>query len=86
MTSLSVKPDLSRQLDLGLAVAYQGRWPVLRHSFTHFHLDIEPHQLRVCDAGAIMDGAESVWYNPAQRPPGGIAAPVNRLLDALRGD
>ncbi|MBA1149170.1 A/G-specific adenine glycosylase [Ectothiorhodospiraceae bacterium WFHF3C12] len=72
--------------ELGLHAAHQGALPRLRHSFTHFHLDIEPHRLRVTDGAGVMDTAESVWYNPAHAAPGGMAAPVTRLLDALRGD
>jgi A/G-specific adenine glycosylase len=70
----------------GLQVARESIWSTIRHTFTHFHLDIEPHRLRVLDGAGIMDTGGAVWYNPAHTPPGGMAAPVNRLLDALRGD
>lgn len=56
------------------------RWSTLRHTFSHFHLDLQPVLARVTAVGAVMDGAGSVWYNPDSPPPGGLAAPVRQLL------
>jgi len=71
---------------LGLEAQHSEVWPTLRHTFTHFQLDIEPHRLWVIGADGVMDSEGLVWYNPHHTPPGGIAAPVSRLLDALRGE
>lgn len=61
-------------------------WPVLRHTFSHFHLDITPLHARVRRIPAVMDAGNSVWYNPSSPPALGLAAPVQRLLRQLAGD
>jgi A/G-specific adenine glycosylase len=62
-------------------------WPVGEHRFTHFTLRYTPHEWPVRDAArVIMEGAETLWYNCALSPPGGLAAPVRTLLDALAGE
>ena len=69
---------------LGLDIDEQRRWPVLRHTFSHFHLDIHPVLVRIAaPATAVMDDAESVWYNPQQPQQLGLAAPIQRLLNQL---
>ncbi|PKH25023.1 A/G-specific adenine glycosylase [Enterobacterales bacterium CwR94] len=55
-----------------------------RHTFSHFHLDIVPMWLSVPQAGAVMDDGAGLWYNLAQPPSVGLAAPVERLLAQLR--
>ncbi|MEJ2564815.1 MAG: A/G-specific adenine glycosylase [Gammaproteobacteria bacterium] len=69
---------------LGMTVREEDRWPVLRHTFSHFHLDIHPVVVRVGAPGcAAMDGAESVWYNPQKPQRLGLAAPIQQLLNQL---
>lgn len=58
-------------------------WPVLRHTFSHFHLDITPVRARVQHTSGIMDAGASVWYNPGSPQVLGLAAPVQRLLERL---
>ncbi len=55
-------------------------WQPLRHTFTHFHLDITPVHIPIetCQPVALKD---TVWYNINQ--PIGLAAPVARLLAQL---
>ena len=61
------------------------RWQPLRHSFSHYDLDIQPVVVRLPrDAGTVEDGEDAVWYRLGDNPPGGIAAPVRKLIDALR--
>lgn len=61
------------------------RWQTLRHSFSHYDLDIQPVVVRLPrEAGAVADDEDAVWYRLDSRPPGGIAAPVKKLIDALR--
>ena len=68
----------------GLDVAPERKWPLLRHTFSHFHLDIHPIPARLVSANAcVMEDAESVWYNCRQPDERGLAAPVKRLLDQL---
>ncbi len=60
-------------------------WGVLRHSFSHYDLDIQPVVVRLPrDAGTVEDGEDAVWYRLDDNPPGGIAAPVKKLIEALR--
>lgn len=54
-----------------------------RHTFSHFHLDIVPVQLCLTVTGAAMDEGAGLWYNLAQPPAVGLAAPVERLLKQL---
>ena len=58
-------------------------WPVLRHTFSHFHLDITPVcvELEAAAPGGVED-AVSVWYNLDSPPAVGLAAPVEKLLRA----
>jgi A/G-specific adenine glycosylase len=39
---------------LGLEIETGERWPTLRHSFSHFHLDIHPVPARLIDGGGVM--------------------------------
>ena len=60
---------------------------MLRHTFSHFHLDITPVPALVTDAaGAVMAGDRFVWYNSQDCERLGMAAPVKTLLAALTGD
>ena len=56
----------------------------LRHTFSHFHLDIQPTLLKVSKRELeIDDSARWVWYslnNPSEL---GLAAPVKNLLSTL---
>ena len=59
-------------------------WPVLRHSFSHYDLDIHPVVVRVSlRASTVADGDNETWHGLEDLPPGGIAAPVQKLLDQL---
>lgn len=70
---------------LGLEVSVGTAWPVVRHSFSHFHLEITPIPARLRGSGArAMENSESVWYNPGSPDARGLAAPVKRLLLQLR--
>ncbi|MEH3773923.1 A/G-specific adenine glycosylase [Enterobacter asburiae] len=55
-----------------------------RHTFSHFHLDIVPMWLPVSSCASCMDEGIALWYNLAQPPSVGLAAPVERLLQQLR--
>ena len=69
---------------LGLEVGGLSHWQPVRHTFSHFHLDIQPiratvdnHTLRVMEPNA------TVWYNSAKPDARGLAAPVQKLLQKL---
>lgn len=57
----------------------------LRHTFSHYHLDITP-VLLASDAlkfDTLMEAQPSLWYNSAQPVAIGLAAPVKKLLKRL---
>ena len=58
--------------------------PVLRHTFSHFHLDIEPVELELSKrAVRVADDESEYWYRPGGPKRLGLAAPVKRLLQGL---
>jgi len=57
-----------------------------RHTFSHFHLDIVPMWLPVHSFAGCMDEGTALWYNLAQPPSVGLAAPVERLLQQLHAE
>jgi len=61
------------------------RWNIVRHSFTHFDLDIEPIAVRVeRRSSKIADGEDHVWYDINSPQKLGIAAPVSGLIQKLK--
>jgi A/G-specific adenine glycosylase len=71
---------------LGIAAGNIDRWPVMRHTFSHFHLDISPLLLQAKDAAtAVMEDKGLLWYNPTGTGQCGLAAPVEVLLRRLTG-
>ncbi|MDE2234311.1 MAG: A/G-specific adenine glycosylase [Gammaproteobacteria bacterium] len=71
------------RMHLQVSPQMQSAWPVLRHSFTHFHLDIQPLRLEVPEPACIEDNAARVWYDFNSPARIGLAAPVKKLLAAL---
>ena len=62
-------------------------WPLLRHSFSHFDLDIQPIVVRVeSPLSKVADGDGTTWYQVDDTPPGGLAAPVKKLLQQLKAN
>lgn len=60
-------------------------WPALRHTFSHFHLDITPHCIKLQNPLlSVMEEGRGVWYNTRQSGALGFAAPVQRLLAQLQ--
>jgi A/G-specific adenine glycosylase len=60
-------------------------WSALRHSFSHYDLDIHPVLVRVGSGSRkVADEQAATWYRLGSEPPGGIAAPVQKLIDELR--
>ena len=57
--------------------------PQIRHSFSHFHLDITPVKAVIRDkADTIRDNETYLWYAPGHGQEIGMAAPVKALLRA----
>ena len=60
-------------------------WDSMRHSFSHYDLDITPIVVRIDAASSrVADDADSTWHRLDAAPPGGIAAPVTKLINSLR--
>ena len=60
-------------------------WGVLRHSFSHYDLDIQPVVVRgIACTGKVADHDGATWHRLDDEPPGGIAAPVEKLLEKVR--
>lgn len=56
----------------------------LRHTFSHFHLDITPVRATVnTPTDCVMEGKPLLWYNIHQPQNVGLAAPVKKLLSNL---
>lgn len=60
-------------------------WNTMRHSFTHYDLDIRPIAVRLSkQSSTVRESGDSIWYEIGSSPPGGIAAPVSKLIQTLR--
>lgn len=71
----------------GSEVELVARAPELRHTFTHFHLNIVPvHLLLRRDGLAIRDQESAQWLTPGAATSLGLAAPVRRLIDEFFSD
>jgi A/G-specific adenine glycosylase len=58
--------------------------PAFRHSFTHFHLDIEPVRVHLQRAPSeVRDASNLLWYSSANNKPVGLSAPAVTLLKSL---
>jgi A/G-specific adenine glycosylase len=56
--------------------------PVMRHTFSHYHLEIHPRRARWNNpAASLMDDASLLWYKPSQALSVGLPAPVSRLIE-----
>ena len=59
-------------------------WEEFRHTFSHYHLDIQPVQVNLATTpNEIMASQDRLWYNIRQPPEIGLAAPVANLLGKL---
>ena len=69
---------------LGCHVRLVDEWLAIKHSFSHFQLQITP-VLAIADERptAVMEGCERLWYNPDSQDELGLAAPVERLLQRI---
>jgi A/G-specific adenine glycosylase len=57
-----------------------------RHTFSHFHLDIQPIRVKLpITPSEISENKGAIWYNPSHSIAIGLATPVKKLLDGIRG-
>jgi len=69
---------------LGIKVSEPEAWPSVRHTFSHFHLDITPVFARASEYPlSVMEDARRLWYNSTADDERGLAAPVEKLLQRL---
>jgi A/G-specific adenine glycosylase len=60
-------------------------WDTVRHSFSHFDLDIRPVVVRVSGTSSkVADLSAGQWYPLSEIPPVGLAAPVEKLMKTLQ--
>jgi len=70
---------------VGTTAVKRERWQTMRHSFSHYDLDIQPVVVQFTQQGnAVADDDDAVWYCLDDTPPGGLAAPVQKLIETLR--
>lgn len=71
--------------ELGIDVLHQEVWPELRHTFSHFHLDITPVLVSAShdNPNRVMDQEHWVWYKGSGVTQVGMAAPIKRLIAEL---
>ncbi len=86
--SLPELPDLrDADTQFGFDIVDAQPMAPLRHTFSHYHLDITPVLVRLSaannPANCVMEGAPTLWYNVRQPQNIGLAAPVKRLLEQL---
>ena len=59
--------------------------PALSHTFSHFDLTIYPILIQVKEIhGNIMEAGLQIWYDLSEAMPGGVAAPVSKLLKKIK--
>lgn len=59
-------------------------WQSVRHTFSHYHLDISPVLVQMGKPRpAVMASGRALWYNVHQPESVGLAAPVQKLLHKL---
>ena len=62
-------------------------WNTLRHSFSHYDLDIQPVVVRInATSRKVADNDDVTWHLLGAAPPGGIAAPVQKLINTLKDE
>jgi A/G-specific adenine glycosylase len=59
-------------------------WQLLRHSFSHYDLDIQPIVVRVgAPLSKVADSDDATWHRLGDELPGGMAAPIHKLIERL---
>jgi A/G-specific adenine glycosylase len=83
-------PEIDLQQDVAIYVKSNWTAPVtietwqsVRHTFSHFHLDITPVLVQLNKLPKVIGEKAIHWYNPHQPESLGLAAPVKKLLEKL---
>ena len=74
--------EVCRELGIDERSVKQSRvGTVFRHTFSHFHLDIEPVYMVLDEKpGQVSEGDRARWYRPGGAEPVGMPAPTVKLL------
>ena len=77
--------EMCRDIGIDEQTATKNRTgPVFRHTFSHFHLDIQPVYVMLDETpGQVLDGDRTRWYHPGGSEPVGMPAPAVRLLKGV---
>lgn len=77
--------ELDHYIDKNLCTnSSKQHWPLMRHTFSHFHLDITPVHIHLHgEITTIMEAKPQLWYKGHPEQQVGLAAPVKKLLDAV---
>jgi len=76
---------LFAEIGIPAAEAPERTAPMFRHTFTHFHLDIEPVYVTLeAEPGMIRDGDGWRWHHAGSNEALGLAAPAVKLLRSLK--
>lgn len=69
--------------ELGIQITLEGSLPLFRHTFSHYHLDIQPILARIDhNSTNLVTESGSVWYDPQAPLQIGLAAPIKKLLQS----
>ncbi len=76
---------MARELALPLnAIIDEHYAPEFRHTFTHYHLDIEPVYARLAkQPDSVMDVEGWRWHQPGNNEAFGLSVPAVKLLESL---
>jgi len=78
-------PENENPIPLKLDNKTRASWPILRHTFSHFHLDISPILVQArLGPGAVIDSNRWLWYPLDHSLEIGLAAPIKKLLSELQ--
>lgn len=58
--------------------------PSFRHSFSHYHLNIEPVKICLTQKPLQVSEPEAIWYDASQPVNIGLAAPVAKIIKQLK--
>ena len=84
LPEVPVEPPLANHIIAYGSTYSTEHWQGWRHTFSHFHLDIQPVLVKLAKRSAgVMEGDRHLWYNVRQPASVGLAAPVKPLLQKL---
>ncbi|HLD16133.1 MAG TPA: A/G-specific adenine glycosylase [Coxiellaceae bacterium] len=59
--------------------------PLLKHAFSHYELTIHPRYVKITRPSlSCMESDTQVWYKEGDKLPGGLPAPIKKILNRLK--